>query len=433
MSQLIGKHINLYLDGQFVSSDIRLDKDGILFIEKQDFSSLSSSLILDGSSYYFMPGFIDVHVHLREPGFSYKETIESGTAAAAHGGYTDICAMPNLNPVPDCPQNLAIEEEMIQQEAKIRVHPYGAITKGQKGQELADLAGIAQRVVAFSDDGHGVQSSEMMERAMRQAKALGKIVAAHCEVNDLLQGGYIHAGEYARSHGHRGICSASEYQQIDRDLNLAAKTGCAYHVCHISAKESVELIRQAKKTGVDVSCETGPHYLTLCDQDLQEDGRFKMNPPLRSKADQEALIEGIADGTIDMIATDHAPHSAEEKSRGLEKSAMGIVGLETAFPILYTNFVKTGIWTLKQLVDLFYTHAKDRFLIGGEIVGGRPANGCLWDLQATERIDPNTFLTKGRATPFAGAEVTGKCLLTLCNGKISYQNSLLGASNGETI
>jgi dihydroorotase len=307
MSQLIGKHINLYLDGQFVSSDIRLDKDGILFIEKQDFSSLSSSLILDGSSYYFMPGFIDVHVHLREPGFSYKETIESGTAAAAHGGYTDICAMPNLNPVPDCPQNLAIEEEMIQQEAKIRVHPYGAITKGQKGQELADLAGIAQRVVAFSDDGHGVQSSEMMERAMRQAKALGKIVAAHCEVNDLLQGGYIHAGEYARSHGHRGICSASEYQQIDRDLNLAAKTGCAYHVCHISAKESVELIRQAKKTGVDVSCETGPHYLTLCDQDLQEDGRFKMNPPLRSKADQEALIEGIADGTIDMIATDHAP------------------------------------------------------------------------------------------------------------------------------
>lgn len=365
--------------------------------------------------YIIVPGLCDVHVHFREPGFSYKETIASGSAAAAHGGYTAVCTMPNLDPVPDSAEHLQVQLDAIKRGAAIKVLPYGAITVGEKGEELADMEAMSDKVCAFSDDGKGVQNDEMMREAMTAAKRLGKIIAAHCEDNSLLFGGYIHDGEYARMHGHRGISSASEYRQIERDLRLAEETGCAYHVCHISTKESVELIRQAKARGVDVTCETAPHYLVLCDEDMQEDGRFKMNPPLRSREDKEALIEGIKDGTIDMIATDHAPHSAEEKGRGLEKSLMGVVGLETAFPMLYTELVTKNIITLDRLVELMSFKPKERF--------GIDTNNdfAVFDISEAYKIDPEDFLSMGRATPFAGREVFGRCLLTVHNGKVVYK------------
>lgn len=366
-------------------------------------------------NYIIIPGLCDVHVHFREPGFSYKETIASGSAAAAHGGYTAVCTMPNLDPVPDSAEHLQVQLDAIKRGAAIRVLPYGAITVGEKGEKLADMEAMSDKVCAFSDDGKGVQNDEMMREAMAAAKRLGKIIAAHCEDNSLLFGGYIHDGEYARMHGHRGISSASEYKQIERDLRLAEETGCAYHVCHISTKESVELIRQAKAHGVDVTCETAPHYLVLCDEDMQEDGRFKMNPPLRSREDKEALIEGIKDGTIDMIATDHAPHSAEEKGRGLEKSLMGVVGLETAFPVLYTELVTKNIITLDRLVELMSFKPKERF--------GIDTNNdfAVFDISEAYKIDPEDFLSMGRATPFAGREVFGRCLLTVHNGKVVYK------------
>ena len=365
--------------------------------------------------YIIVPGLCDVHVHFREPGFSYKETIASGSAAAAHGGYTAVCTMPNLDPVPDSAEHLQVQLDAIKRGAAIKVLPYGAITVGEKGERLADMEAISDKVCAFSDDGKGVQNDEMMREAMTAAKRLGKIIAAHCEDNSLLFGGYIHDGEYARMHGHRGISSASEYKQIERDLRLAEETGCAYHVCHISTKESVELIRQAKARGVDVTCETAPHYLVLCDEDMQEDGRFKMNPPLRSREDKKALIEGIKDGTIDMIATDHAPHSAEEKGRGLEKSLMGVVGLETAFPVLYTELVMKNIITLDRLVELMSFKPKERF--------GIDTNNdfAVFDISEAYKIDPENFLSMGRATPFAGREVFGRCLLTVHNGKVVYK------------
>lgn len=365
--------------------------------------------------YIIVPGLCDVHVHFREPGFSYKETIASGSAAAAHGGYTAVCTMPNLDPVPDSAEHLQVQLDAIKRGAAIKVLPYGAITVGEKGEKLADMEAISDKVCAFSDDGKGVQNDEMMREAMTAAKRLGKIIAAHCEDNSLLFGGYIHDGEYARMHGHRGISSASEYRQIERDLRLAEETGCAYHVCHISTKESVELIRQAKARGVDVTCETAPHYLVLCDEDMQEDGRFKMNPPLRSREDKQALIEGIKDGTIDMIATDHAPHSAEEKGRGLEKSLMGVVGLETAFPVLYTELVMKNIITLDRLVELMSFKPKERF--------GIDTNNdfAVFDISEAYKIDPGDFLSMGRATPFAGREVFGRCLLTVHNGKVVYK------------
>ncbi len=366
--------------------------------------------------YVIFPGFVDVHVHLREPGFSYKETIKTGTLASACGGYTDVCSMPNLNPVPDSAEHLREQTDIIARDALIGVHPYGAITVGQRGEELSDMEAIAPCVIAFSDDGRGVQSDALMEEAMLRAKCLGKMIVAHCEVNDLLRGGYIHDGEYAKAHGHRGICSESEWRQIERDLRLAEKTGCAYHVCHISTKESVALIRDAKRRGVDVTCETGPHYLILDDSMLREDGRFKMNPPLRSREDREALIEGILDGTIDMIATDHAPHSAEEKSRGLEGSAMGIVGIETAFPLMYTHFVKTGIITLEKLISLMSTAPRERFGICGD------GDFCVWDLEEEYTVDPENFKSCGRATPFAGYTVFGKCIMTIKNGKAVILN-----------
>ena len=365
--------------------------------------------------YIIVPGLCDVHVHFREPGFSYKETIASGSAAAAHGGYTAVCTMPNLDPVPDSAEHLQVQLDAIKRGAAIKVLPYGAITVGEKGERLADMEAMSDKVCAFSDDGKGVQNDKMMREAMTAAKRLGKIIAAHCEDNSLLLGGYIHDGEYAKAHGHRGISSASEYKQIERDLRLAEETGCAYHVCHISTKESVELIRQAKARGVDVTCETAPHYLVLCDEDMQEDGRFKMNPPLRSREDKKALIEGIKDGTIDMIATDHAPHSAEEKGRGLEKSLMGVVGLETAFPVLYTELVTKNIITLERLVELMSFKPKERF--------GIDTNNdfAVFDISEAYKIDPEDFLSMGRATPFAGREVFGRCLLTVHNGKVVYK------------
>ena len=365
--------------------------------------------------YIIVPGLCDVHVHFREPGFSYKETIASGSAAAAHGGYTAVCTMPNLDPVPDSAEHLQVQLDAIKRGAAIKVLPYGAITVGEKGEKLADMEAMSDKVCAFSDDGKGVQNDEMMREAMTAAKRLGKIIAAHCEDNSLLFGGYIHDGEYARMHGHRGISSASEYKQIERDLRLAEETGCAYHVCHISTKESVELIRQAKAHGVNVTCETAPHYLVLCDEDMQEDGRFKMNPPLRSREDKKALIEGIKDGTIDMIATDHAPHSAEEKGRGLEKSLMGVVGLETAFSVLYTELVMKNIITLDRLVELMSFKPKERF--------GIDTNNdfAVFDISEAYKIDPEDFLSMGRATPFAGREVFGRCLLTVHNEKVVYK------------
>lgn len=366
-------------------------------------------------NYIIVPGLCDVHVHFREPGFSYKETIASGSAAAAHGGYTAVCTMPNLDPVPDSAEHLQVQLDAIKRGAAIKVLPYGAITVGEKGEKLADMEAMSDKVCAFSDDGKGVQNDEMMREAMTAAKRLGKIIAAHCEDNSLLFGGYIHDGEYAKAHGHRGISSASEYKQIERDLRLAEETGCAYHVCHISTKESVELIRQAKARGVNVTCETAPHYLVLCDEDMQEDGRFKMNPPLRSREDKKALIEGIKDGTIDMIATDHAPHSAEEKGRGLEKSLMGVVGLETAFPVLYTELVMKNIITLDRLVELMSFKPKERFGIDTE------NDFAVFDISEAYKIDPENFLSMGRATPFAGREVFGRCLLTVHNGKVVYK------------
>ena len=367
------------------------------------------------------PGFVDVHVHLREPGFSYKETVRTGTLSAARGGYAHVCPMPNLNPVPDSLETLNVQREIIRRDAAVHVHPYGAITCGEKGEALADLEAMAPCVAGFSDDGRGVQSGEMMRSAMVEARRLGKIIDAHCEDNSLLNGGYIHDGEYARAHGHRGICSESEWGQIARDLELAAETGCAYHVCHISTRESVDLIRKAKARGVDVTCETGPHYLVFCDRDLQEDGRFKMNPPIRSEEDRAALIAGLLDGTIDMIATDHAPHSAGEKGKGLEKSAMGVVGLETAFAAVYTHLVKPGILPMARLVELLHDNAAKRFGFGTPLEEGQPADLTVFDLDKSFVVDPERFQTMGRATPFAGMELYGICKLTMVDGKIVWQ------------
>ena len=372
-------------------------------------------LFADGSAQYAVfPGFCDVHVHFREPGFSYKETMVTGSAAAARGGYTDVCTMPNLNPVPDSVDNLRHQLDLIPPDG-IHIHPYASITVGQRGEALADLAGMAPDCIAFSDDGRGVQSEEMMRAAMMEAKRLGKMIVAHCEDNSLLCGGYIHDGAYAAAHGHRGICSESEWGPIARDLKLVKEIGCAYHVCHISCKESVDLIRKAKAEGVNVTCETAPHYLTMDDSVLQEDGRFKMNPPLRSAEDRAALVEGLRDGTIDCVATDHAPHSAEEKAKGLEHSAFGVVGLETAFPALYTHLVQTGLVPLDTIIRALTVNPRHRFGIeAGD-------SFTVWRLDESFTVDPNEFLTLGRATPYTGETLYGRCVLTVCDGKIVYQ------------
>ena len=380
-------------------------------------ASLSSPgfAVFNSPRYVIFPGFCDVHVHFREPGFSYKETMETGSRASARGGYTTVCTMPNLNPVPDSLEHLNAQLERIRSGACIQVVPYGAITVGERGETLADLEAMAPYVAGFSDDGRGVQSEELMRQAMLRAKALGKPIVAHCEDNSLLRGGYIHDGAYAKAHGHRGICSESEWGPIARDLKLVKETGVSYHVCHISTKESVELIRQAKAEGLDVTCETGPHYLVMDDSMLEENGRFKMNPPLRSKEDREALVQGLLDGTIDMIATDHAPPRAEEKARGLEKSAFGVVGIETSFPIIYTYLVKPGILPLERAVDLLCANPRKRF---GLTLG---RDFSVWDLDAESTVDPKDFLSMGKATPFEGWKVSGRCLATIRDGQIVYQ------------
>ena len=367
---------------------------------------------------FVFPGFCDVHVHFREPGFSYKETIKSGSMAAARGGYTDVCTMPNLSPVPDSAENLKKQLDIIETDSVINVYPYAAITVGQKGEELSNMEDMSENCIAFSDDGRGVQSDDMMREAMIRAKKLGKMIVAHCEVNALLKGGYIHDGAWAKQHGHKGICSESEYAQIERDLKLVEETGCKYHVCHISAKESVELIRKAKAKGLDVTCETAPHYLVLDENDLKDEGRFKMNPPLRATEDRLALIEGIKDGTIDMIATDHAPHSAEEKSKGLAGSAFGITGIELAFSIMYTHLVKPGVITLEKLISLLTVNPRERFGIPTS-----EENFTVWDLEETFKVNPTEFISMGKATPFENCDLTAKCVLTVSGGKVAYKKN----------
>ena len=413
---MIFRNATVWTQKGFAKQDAILD-GGVLSFSVSQIASVSVPEMPVFSNCLILPGFCDVHVHLREPGFCYKETVASGTASAARGGYTAVCSMPNLNPVPDSKEHLSVQLEAIKKDAKIAVYPYGSLTVNEAGAVMADLDGMAPDAIAFSDDGRGVQDENMMRDLMLRAKRLGKLVVAHCEDNSLLHGGYIHDGVYAKEHGHRGICSESEWGPIARDLKLAKETGCAYHVCHISTKESVELIRAAKAEGVDVTCETAPHYLVLCDEDLQEEGRFKMNPPLRSASDRDALIEGILDGTIDMIATDHAPHSAEEKAKGLEKSAFGIVGLETAFPIMYTEFVKTGKMTLEHLVELMCWGPRRRFGITSD------AGFTVWNVEKEYYINPEEFATLGRATPFAERAVFGENLLTVYNGSVVYSKN----------
>ena len=407
----------VFQDAQIFRRGVLTRGDAVFSFEIQHGTSVSP-VHIPASSFVICPGFVDVHVHLREPGFSYKETMSSGTQAAAHGGYTTVCAMPNLDPVPDSLPHLEQQLALIRRDAAIRVLPYGSITRGQLGEELSDMAAMAPYVAAFSDDGRGVQSEAQMRLAMETAKGLHKLIVAHCEDNSLLHGGYIHDGAYARAHGHRGICSESEWGQIRRDLELVRQTGCGYHVCHISTKESVDLIRKAKAEGLDVTCETAPHYLVLTEDDLREDGSFKMNPPLRTQADRDALIEGILDGTVDMIATDHAPHSAQEKARGLAGSAMGIVGLETAFPILYTHLVRTGVLTLDKLVELMAVNPRKRF--GFPL---RADDYAVWDLNTEYRIDPAQFCSMGKSTPFAGQTVYGRCVRNVCGGAVVWQDA----------
>lgn len=393
----------VYEGGRFVRRDVSVEVSADMRNESICFDSL-----------YLLPGFADVHVHFREPGFSYKETMASGSRAAARGGFTAVCTMPNLKPAPDCLENLQPQLDAIHKDAVISVTPYGAITAGQMGEALSDMEAMAPYVIGFSDDGRGVQNADMMRAAMRRAKSLRKMIVAHCEDNSLLHGGYIHDGAYARAHGHRGISSESEWRQIARDLELARETGCAYHVCHISTKESVALIRRAKREGLDVSCETGPHYLLMNDSMLREHGRFKMNPPIRSREDQEALIEGIIDGTIDMLATDHAPHSAEEKEKGLAGSLMGVVGLETAFATMYTGLVKIGIISFERLMQLMHDAPRRRFGIKSD------SGFTAFDLEKSYVIDPAEFVSMGKYSPFEGMQVQGLCALTVANGKLAW-------------
>lgn len=411
-----------YIGDNFQQIDV-LIKDGKIDTLSTSISKNGVDAVIIAQDKYLVPGFVDVHVHLRQPGFSYKETIKTGTLAAAAGGYTAVCSMPNVNPVPDSLEGIKAQTDIIDRDAVINVYPFASITKGRQGKgETVDFNALKDIAVGFSDDGTGVQDDDVMLKAMTECKRAGKIISAHCEVNSLLHGGYIHDGEYCKEHHHKGICSASEYEQIERDCRLAKKTGVHYHVCHISTKESVDIIRKAKTSGVNVTCETGPHYLTMCDMDLQEDGRFKMNPPLRSEQDKQALLQGVLDGTIDVIATDHAPHSQEEKSKGLAGSAMGVVGLETAFGVLYTKLVKTGFIPLTKLIEMMSVKPREIFdLPGGKIAEGEVADLALLDLDKKWSVNPDEFLSMGRATPFEGWQLCGKNVLTVCKGEIVYE------------
>ncbi len=413
------KNSTVLTEKGFVKTDLFVDNGIVVSIGG---GTYSDATVFDFNNCYILPGFADVHVHLREPGFSYKETIKTGTKACARGGYTDVCTMPNLNPVPDSIENIKVQLELIKKDACIGVHPCAAITVGEQGEILSDIEGLSAYAIAYSDDGRGVQDDSMMEEAMERVKKCGKLITAHCEVNSLLNGGYIREGEYSKTHGHRGIVPESEWKMVERDILLGEKNGCPYHVCHISTKESVELIRQAKARGVDITCETAPHYLILTEDNLCEDARFKMNPPLGNKDDRLALIEGILDGTIDMIATDHAPHSAEEKGRGLEKSLMGIVGIETAFSLMYTHFVKTGIITLEKLAELMCINPRKRFSLGkGVIKEGEKADFTVFDLNESYVIKSDEFLSMGKSTPFEGKPAIGRCKMTVCNGEIVWR------------
>ena len=397
--------------------------DGRISERGEHIEAKAEDRIIDAEGLVVAPAFVDVHVHLREPGYGYKERIATGTMAAARGGYTTVCSMPNLNPVPDCVENLKAQQDIIDRDAKIEVLPYAAITIGRKGEELVDMASLVGKVCAFSDDGSGVQVDGMMERAMTEAVKHDQLIAAHCEVEELLKGGYIHDGEYAKAHGHKGICSESEWEQVKRDIEIAERLGCRYHVCHISTKETVQLVREAKARGVKVTCETGPHYLIFTDMDLEEDARWKMNPPLRSAEDRAALVEGIKDGTIDMIATDHAPHSVEEKSRGLKDSAMGIVGLETAFAALNTHLVRKGVITMERLVELMSLNPRKVFRIAGGLNEGDRADVVLLDTEKEWRVDSEKFYSMGRISMFDGREMTGDVVMTLHRGEIVYDNT----------
>ncbi len=413
----------VYRKDGFYPCDVTVDDGRIVSISRHvpvSDSLFADSSVVDMAGLFLFPGFVDVHVHLREPGFSYKETVATGTAAAARGGVTSLCTMPNLDPPPDNAEHLALQQAIIDRDAVVHVYPMGTLTAGRMGKSVAPLAEMTG-AIAFSDDGSGVQTDDVMRQAMTEAKRLGKIVAAHCEVNALLNGGYIHDGDYAAAHGHRGICSESEWGQIKRDLDLVRETGVAYHVCHISTAESVAIIREARAKGVKVTCETAPHYLTMCDGDLQEEGRFKMNPPLRSKADREALVEGILDGTIECIATDHAPHTAEEKSKGLRGSAMGIVGLETAFGVMYTHFVRTGKISLARLFELMCENPRRIFRLGGGMREREKANIAIFDLDTEYTVNPDEFLSMGKATPFEGWKLYGRCVHTLYRGETVWQ------------
>lgn len=420
-SRIVLKGGRVFSGGKSFEADVVVCGDRITEVTPEA-AILPGDKVVDCRGRWVTAGLVDLHVHLREPGFSSKETIATGTAAAAHGGFTTVCAMPNLEPAPDSLENLRRETEIIERDAVVKVLPYATITRRRAGREIVDFAALRPYVAAFSDDGSGVQDDGMMLAAMRAAAANDCIIAAHCEVNSLLHGGYIHDGAYAAAHGHKGISSESEWRQIERDIKLAEQTGCRYHVCHISTKESVALIRDAKRSGVRITCETGPHYLTMCDADLREEGRFKMNPPIRSAADRDALIGGVQDGTIDVIATDHAPHTAEEKSRGLAGSAMGVVGLETSFAVIYTKLVMAGIISPERMIELMAEAPRRIFALGGGLAAGEKADIAVFDLDNEFTVDPATFLSKGRSTPFEGWRLHGQTILTLVDGRTAYRN-----------
>lgn len=420
-SRIVLKGGRVFSGGKSFEADVVVCGDRIAEVTPEA-AILPGDKVVDCRGRWVTAGLVDLHVHLREPGFSSKETIATGTAAAAHGGFTTVCAMPNLEPAPDSLENLRRETEIIERDAVVKVLPYATITRRRAGREIVDFAALRPYVAAFSDDGSGVQDDGMMLAAMRAAAANDCIIAAHCEVNSLLHGGYIHDGAYAAAHGHKGISSESEWRQIERDIRLAEQTGCRYHVCHISTKESVALIRDAKRSGVRITCETGPHYLTMCDADLREEGRFKMNPPIRSAADRNALIEGVQDGTIDVIATDHAPHTAEEKSRGLAGSAMGVAGLETSFAVIYTKLVMAGIISPERMIELMAEAPRRIFALGGGLAAGEKADIAVFDLGNEFTVDPATFLSKGRSTPFEGWRLHGQTILTLVDGRTAYRN-----------
>lgn len=420
-SRIVLKGGRVFSGGKSFEADVVVCGDRIAEVTPEA-AILPGDKVVDCRGRWVSAGLVDLHVHLREPGFSSKETIATGTAAAAHGGFTTVCAMPNLEPAPDSLENLRRETAIIERDAVVKVLPYATITRRRAGREIVDFAALKPYVAAFSDDGSGVQDDDMMLAAMRAAAANDCIIAAHCEVNSLLHGGYIHDGAYAAAHGHKGISSESEWRQIERDIKLAEQTGCRYHVCHISTKESVALIRDAKRSGVRITCETGPHYLTMCDADLREEGRFKMNPPIRSAADRDALIEGAQDGTIDVIATDHAPHTVEEKSRGLAGSAMGVVGLETSFAVIYTKLVMAGIISPERMIELMAEAPRRIFALGGGLAAGEKADIAVFDLDNEFTVDPATFLSKGRSTPFEGWRLHGQTILTLVDGRTAYRN-----------